>query len=103
MKPGRSACRAIRLCIWSRVPWSEETGFALSYHVLSLGGEILQKGGSRTRIPRATKTGETVSVVASISDLKSAGLFRLRLDVVQERVLWASDVDDSPGDARSVT
>jgi phosphoglycerol transferase MdoB-like AlkP superfamily enzyme len=78
--------------------WSAEDGFALAYHWLSSDGDVVEWDGVRTPFAEPVGPGERVIVDAAVKAPSRAGDYLLQWDVVQEGVLWVSEVDPSPVD-----
>lgn len=85
------------------VGWSSELGFSLAYHWLDSDGEVVVWDGLRTPLPAPVEPGQTRWIDATLLAPERAGDYRLVWDVVQEGVLWISDLDPTPVAARPVT
>ncbi len=85
------------------LPWSPEDGFALSYRWIDRRGRIVIRDGIRTRLPGAVAPGTTVRLLARLEAPRAPGEYFLRWDVVEENVLWVSEVDPTPVEEIPVT
>jgi len=86
-----------------RIPWSADSGFALGYHWLTPAGEVVVWDGERTEFDRPLLPGESGFFRVLLRAPDRAGEYLLQWDVVQEGVLWVSEVDPTPVDLQSVT
>ncbi len=86
-----------------RIPWSADSGFALGYHWLTPAGEIVAWDGERTGFDRPLLPGESRVFRVLLRAPDRAGEYLLQWDVVQEGVLWVSEVDPTPVELQSVT
>ncbi len=62
----------------------------LSGHLLDGEGRIVRHGFFRTPLPRGVAPGESVELVAAVPLPAEAGRHRIRLDLVDEHVMWFS-------------
>ena len=86
-----------------RLPWSEDSGFALGYHWLTPAGEVVAWDGERAEFDLPLMPGESRVFQVPLRAPDLAGEYLLQWDVVQEGVLWVSDVDPTPVDLQRVT
>ena len=62
----------------------------LSGHLLEADGRIVRHGFFRTPLPSAVAPGESVKVLAEVPLPAEGGPYRIRLDLVDENVMWFS-------------
>ena len=86
-----------------RIPWSADSGFALGYHWHTPAGEVVAWDGERTEFDQPLMPGESRVFQVLLRAPDRAGEYLLQWDVVQEGVLWVSEVDPTPVDLQSVT
>lgn len=85
-----------------RAPWSADTGFALAYHWLTTTGEVVAWDGERTEFDHPLMPGESGVFRVRLRAPDRAGEYLLQWDVVQEGVLWVSEIDPTPVDLQRV-
>lgn len=83
--------------------WSSDTGFFLAYHWFDAAGRIVEWDGRRSPLPGVVHPGVEVTVEASLEAPAEPGDYLLQWDVVQEGVLWVSEVDPTPVEALEVS
>jgi phosphoglycerol transferase MdoB-like AlkP superfamily enzyme len=86
-----------------RIPWSAESGFALGYHWLAADGEVVVWDGERSEFTDPLAPGASRVFEVKLRAPDRAGEYLLQWDVVEEGVLWVSQVDPTPVDLQSVT
>jgi phosphoglycerol transferase MdoB-like AlkP superfamily enzyme len=86
-----------------RASWSADAGFALSYHWLTPEGEVVAWDGERTGFTDPVGPGESRAFQVRLRAPDRAGEYLLQWDVVQEGVLWVSQVDPTPVEPQPVT
>ncbi|HSL17549.1 MAG TPA: LTA synthase family protein [Methylomirabilota bacterium] len=79
-----------------RQAWAAEAGYALSYHWLAPGGEVVIFDGVRTELADPVGPGDGRVVDALVRAPDRAGDYLLQWDVVQEGVRWLSEADPTP-------
>ena len=84
-------------------PWSTELGFALAYHWLTVNGEVVVWDGERSPFTKTLFPDESRVIDAILRAPDRAGEYFLQWDVVQEGVLWLSEVDPTPVELKRVT
>lgn len=77
------------------VSWGGDGDWAVSYHWLTAGGEVVAWDGARTPLPGAVAPLGTVAVSARL-ETPAAGDYLLVWDVVHEGVRWVGDRGPGP-------
>ncbi len=77
--------------------WSDEDLYRISYRWLDSNDEPIRDGEAsrRTFLPRVIHRGEVLAMDAHLRTPVKPGIYRLRWDLVRERVGWFSAVDPS--------
>lgn len=65
----------------------------ISYHWLDENENIVEFEGIRSTISETINPGENIETIMSIQTPKNKGHFKLMLDMVQENVMWFSDLN----------
>lgn len=68
--------------------WRPELFDNVAYHWRSLSGEMVQRDGHRTRIPRTVPPGGELELVATVDPVPEAGARILEWEMVRENVAW---------------
>ncbi len=76
--------------------WRGDAGFNVGYHWRSLTGDMVQKNGIRTPLPRDVEPEGSVGLEARLRPPPKPGIYRLEWDVVHEKVTWFSSRDPTP-------
>jgi hypothetical protein len=66
--------------------------FGLSWHLLSVSGEIIRHDNDRTWLTKPLKPGHSCKVPLSVKAPLQHGEFKLEIDLVWEQVMWFKDV-----------
>jgi len=72
-------------------PSMSEHGINLTYMWKNSEGEILEKDGIRTPIPKIIKTGQKIKVNAAVLAPSQPGKYILEFDLVKEGEFWFSE------------
>lgn len=88
LAPGSRARVRLELVNVSLETWSEGQGDRLSYHWLDEGGEVVQRDGERTRLPRPLGPGETIALEAALVAPAAPGRYTLQWELVREHAFW---------------
>jgi hypothetical protein len=70
----------------------------LSAHLIDEGGHLVRHGFFRQPLPRAVAPGETLEVTATVPLPSEAGRYGLRIDLVDEQVMWFAQAGSAPLD-----
>jgi phosphoglycerol transferase MdoB-like AlkP superfamily enzyme len=103
MAAGTVVTVPVQLTNRGRSAWSSTSGFFLAYHWYDASGEIVEWDGRRSRFASPVRPGETIEIVAQVEAPTEPGDYQLMWDVVQEGVLWVSEVDPTPVRRSAVT
>ena len=74
----------------SAFTWGANAGVRLSYHWIDAAGRTVVWDGARTALPAAVPTNGSADLSTQIPTPASAGLYTLRLDMVNEGFTWFS-------------
>ncbi len=72
----------------SRLPWTPEDGFAVSYQVFDPESGTLVAEGPRTRLPRPLHPGETLDIPIEAALPSEPARYRVFVSSMQENVGW---------------